>query len=264
MLKSLVHLDVMERMGAALLNAGWYIDQKTGKYSVIGRSVTSHERKWVYVNPVPFSPCNIYQMIVNSCGFIPSNCLNCWKIVVKPHTFYELMKLREFMQEYTEGHIYKKRFCKCGIEERAYTPVNYGGYFYNRSKEEGLMRWRAVREGMDKINPHIPVILKRYCTEFELQLGPSDKYEWPDGTAQLEAAIFKAVDLKSQGKNRLQPDYLVAHNIRKWMEFAWSIGDMTVMGFNDGQPLFTPIVTYHDHLLEERLEPKGGKVNVEA
>jgi len=254
MLKSLVHLDVINKMGAALRAAGWHIDEETGRYSVIGRSVVSVDRKWVYVNPIPFSPCNIYQMIASTCNFVPTNCLNCWKVVVKPFTFYELMQLMKFQKEYTEGHLYKDRFCKCGIEERGYTSHNYGGYFYNRSKEEGLQCWEEVRDGIDKINPRIPVILKRYCTEFELAMGPSDKYEQPEGTKDLEAAIFAAIDVESQGNNRLQPEYLAAHNIRMWMEHAWLIGDMTVMKFNDGEPLFTPSVTYHDHLLEERMD----------
>lgn len=250
MLKNIVQLDVIERMGSALTSAGWYIDVETQKYSCKGRVFHAPDKPWIYVNPVAGAACNVYQTIVDTCRFIPTPCLNCWKIVVKPRTLFELFKLYEFQVNFTKDCIGVDRFCKCGIETRAYVPQNYGGYFYTDSKAQGLRRYAEVREAVDKINPHIPVVLKRYCTEFELNLGPSDQYEWVPGTEALESAIFNAVDIKSIGKPTLQPDYLKAHVMRKWIEFAWDRADQTAIMFNDNQPLFPPVVTYHNHEIE--------------
>lgn len=248
MLKQLVQLDIIERLGDALAAQRWHMCTKTKKYTCAGRTAFDPEKKWIYTNPRPYdSACSIYQMIVSYCNFIPTPCLNCWKVVVKPFSLFELMELYKFQKSFTKDYKKKDRFCKCGIEERQYVHYNYGGYFYCDSKEQGLERYEQVRKAVDKINPNIPVILKRYCTEFELKLGPSDQYEWQPGTKALENAIFDAIDLNSIGMNVTQPDYLVAHNLRKWIEFAWGIGDHTVIMFNDNQPLYSPCVTYHEH-----------------
>jgi len=89
------------------------------------------------------------------------------------------------------------------------------------------------------------VTLKRYCTEFEIKLGPSNEYQWQDGIEDIEKAIFAAVDLESIGRPALQPTWLVGHIVRKWIEHAWDRADPTAIMFNDNQPLYTPSVTYH-------------------
>ncbi len=245
MLKSLVSLDAIERVGNRLASEGWYIDCKTNMYSCAGRVFHSPDKPWIYVNPQPGAGCPVYQAIVDGCKFIPTPCLNCWKVVVAPNSLFELMQLYKLQIEFTADRMGTGRFCKCGTEIRPYTHRNYGGYFYCKSQEHGLHRYEQVRKMADEINPNINVTLKRYCTEFELALGPSDKYEWVDGTADLEAAIFNAVDISSIGDPLLQPDFLKGHIIRKWIEFAWDRGDPTALMFNDNDPLFPPSVTYH-------------------
>jgi hypothetical protein len=245
MLKNLVTLDVVERLGERLKQDAWYVDAVTGKYSCKGRVFHNPDKPWIYVNPAIGVGCSVYQAIVDHCKFIPSPCLACWKVVVKPNSLYELMRLYEFQREFSADRMGTGHFCKCGIETRPYVPQSYGGYFYCQSLEHGLHRYQQVRAAVDKINPNIPVVLKRYCTEFELALGPSDKYQWVEGTEALEAAVFNAIDFDSIGKPCLQPAFMVRHIIRKWIEFAWDRGDSTAIMFNDNQPLFPPVVTYH-------------------
>jgi hypothetical protein len=156
------------------------------------------------------------------------------------------MKLKEFQENFTKDFMLKDRFCKCGIETREYVPRNYGGYFYTNSLEQGRERWRQVRNAMDKINPQIPVTLKRYCTEFEIKLGPSDQYKQPEGAKDMERRIFEAVDVQSMGDNPPQPEFLKEHILSKWMVHAWDRADLTVMMYNDGQPLYSPTITYHE------------------
>jgi hypothetical protein len=247
MLKSIVRFNVTRVLGDALEQNRWYMDLKTRKYSCEGRAFFSKDKHWVYVNPRQEDACcTVYQLIVDNCGFIPSPCLRCWKVVVKPRTLFELMKLWQFEKEFTADCMGEDRYCKCGIEERPWVHYNYGGYFYCDSLEQGLLRYDEVRAGVDLIDPEIPVILKRYCTEFEIKLGPSDKYERPNWADAMEANIFDAVDLGSIGTNEVQPSYLVEYCLGKWIEFAWDRGDPTAILFNDNEPLYSPCVTYHD------------------
>jgi hypothetical protein len=51
--------------------------------------------------------------------------------------------------------------------------------------------------------------------------------------------------MESLGKNELQPPELVEYCIGQWIEFAWDRGDPTAIYFNDNQPLYEPVVTYH-------------------
>jgi len=255
MLKQLIQFDVLERFKESLLERGWYINLLTKKitpHMTVGLDPKKY--MWIYVNPDPKLKCLIYQVIVDKFNFIPSPCLGCWKVVVAPRTLHELMELKVFQAKFSKDYMHKDRFCKCGIELRDWVPRNYGGYFYTSSKQEGLERYLQVRAGIDKINPEIPVILKRYCTEFEIKLGPSDKYEWENGTDNLERHIFDALDLSGLSDNAIQPDYQIAHNLVEWIKFAWSIGDPTAEAFNDSQPLYTPAVTYHDELLDKVVE----------
>jgi len=246
MLKKLVTLDVVDIIGQTLQEQGWFIDERTGKYSCEGRVFHNPDKPWIYVNPEPGTPCSVYQVIVDKCNFIPKHCLSCWKVVVKPRTLYELMRVLKLQEDWTQGYLGKGRFCKCGIELRTWVPQLYGAYFYTRSKGQGLARWEEVRKMVDAINPNIPVILKRYCTEFELRLGPSDQYRPPAHAEALEREIWGALDIEPLVRTvSLQPAYLRGHVIRKWIEWAWSAGDETAMAFNDGEPLYTPSVTYH-------------------
>jgi len=246
MLKNIVKYNPIYRLGKALTEARWGMDTVTKKYTSAGPVFFDPLKKWVFVNPVPDeAACSIYTIITDNCGFITSPCLKCWKVVAKPFTLKELMALYEFQKEFTANYMATDRFCKCGIEERPWTPYNYGGYFYNKSKQQGLERYEQVRKAMDKINPKIPVILKRYCTEFEIKLGPSDKYKRFEGADILEKRIFDIIDLSCIGKNVTQPADIVESNLAEWVKFAWDRGDPTAKDFNDGEPLYTPCVTYH-------------------
>ena len=135
-------------------------------------------------------------------------------------------------------------WCKCGVEQRDFVPRNYGGYFYCKGLEVGLARYQTVRNLVDEfISPDVDVILKRFCTEFELMLGPSDKYQPPDWADEREKQIWETTEFNDPAF--IQPKYVRDHAIQYWMLFAWGRGDKTVMLYNNGQPLFPPSVTYH-------------------
>lgn len=245
--------DVIGILKNCLMQQGWYIDMDTGLLTCKGRASHDPERPWVYVNPDPERKCGVYTAIADNFGFIPQPCLDCWKVVVKPRTVKELMELYKLQMSFSKDHEGTDRFCKCGIEIRDYVPQNYGGYFYCNSQVQGLKRWQEVRDLVDKINPKIPVTLKRYCTEFELRYGDSDKYEQAPGAEELQKEIFDVIDWEELNDNPPQPDSLVNHILVRWIKHAWNIADMTCILFNGNQPLMPPSVTYHDHLIKKGL-----------
>jgi hypothetical protein len=223
-----------------ILGTGRYIDvhdHKIHKFPAIDTN-----RPWIYVNPNPDMHCYEFQMIVKGFGFIPRRCLECWKVVVMPRSFHELMLLLDLQEKVIKDN--PQFWCKCGIEERWFVPRHYGGYFYCLGENVGIVRYHTVRKLVNEnISPDTNVILKRYCTEFELGLGPSDKYKRPDWADEKEKDIWDCINIESTSWK--QPKLVKDHTIFNWMQFAWSRGDRTVTLYNNGRDLVPPSVTYH-------------------
>lgn len=223
-----------------LLNDGWYIDNETGR--VTCSTGMKWDVPWIYPNPNPNMHCifnfNLYEMV----RIVPRYCRDCFKVVIRPNTVAQLIRLYELM---TTKFISLGLYCKCGIEERKYVHGNYGGYQYNRGLKQGKERYKTIRNMIDLyIGSDVGVILKRGCTEMELNTGPSKKYVVPEWADELEDKIMEVVELPK--KNLPTPKFLAAHVIRKWLEFAWDRGDKTCLEFSDGIPIFpNKIDTYH-------------------
>jgi hypothetical protein len=172
--------------------------------------------------------------------WVPSDCQGCWKVVVRPPTLLALFALE---------HLQKRldRPSKCGIEVRESVHGLYGGYFYNLSLEDGRECYAAVRAAVDAdelLGPDVPVLLKRGCTEYELEAGPSDEWKVTPDQERAEAEIKRL--FVSDHNFSAQPDHLVTRVHRKWIEFAYAAGDETYKHFTNGEPLFPPYVTYHE------------------
>lgn len=209
------------------------------------------DRVWHYINNPPNALCDWYHDIVALFGFIPTRCLGCWKVVVRPQNLQQLFLLQALMIEMSEKD--PECYCKCGIEVRAFVFGNYGGYFYQTSKEAMQERYLQVRELVnEKISPLVDVIPKRYCSEFERQFGPSDQYKQPANAAHWEEAIKEGCHMVPFPYD--QPDKVVRKVMREWIKHAWSIGDPTVNIYTDNVPLSPPVVRY---LPEHKEETRG-------
>lgn len=193
----------------------------------------------------PTRKCSFFLDVINQCyGFIHSRCHNCYKVVVRPKTLTQLMGLLKIQERLDV-------FSKCGVEVRKYVSGLYGSYFYADSIEEGRERYRQVRKLVDdNLSEKVTVILKRGCTEYEMQYGRSDKWDSPN-TKQLmkekridELYVVENYDL-------IQPDCLKAKTILGWIEFAFEYGDETYKQFTGGQTLGLLPVTYHTVLYPE-------------
>ena len=224
------------------LGSGYGISRESGKIEPITPFI-EHDVPWIYVHPDPGKNCGVSTMIFEMFKFVPSECMNCWKVVVLPRTVEELFKLYEAQLDIAVPNNW---YCKCGIDVRPWTPHNYGGYFYNLGFPQGLKRYNQVRKMVDeRISPDVPVVLKRYCTEFELECGPTKQYKRPPGCESTEKLVYQSIDLR-KFKYMHQPQYLKDSIKLKWLRRAWKIGDMTCKQFNGGKPFYRPLDTYHD------------------
>ena len=202
---------------------------------------------WVFAKSDLELRCDIFHKVFfDICHFIPSRCRICYKVVVRPRTLRELFDLHELQREMMVPS-------KCGIEKRLTTSSLYGGYFYCKGKEEGLEQYQEVRKAVnEQLSPETPVILKRYCTEFEIgpgAKGPSDAL--PDMTEDEKWKETYILDrFPSAGFSTPQPDHIVANVMIDWIHYAYrfhaATGDETYLEFTDSSPLFQDYVTYHD------------------
>ena len=247
--RELLGSNIIPRMKrGAMFEPGRWIDLEDQKLHQMG--AIDPDVNWIYVNPDTKRYCMIYRQIETGFGFIPTRCLNCWKVVVVPRSFHELMQLYELMKRMSGDE--PNCFCKCGVESRNEVNRHYGGYFYCPSRGTGVRRYKIVRAEVDKhLSPDVTVLLKRYCTEFEYRYGPSDKYKQPEGAVSIENEVYR--NLKFQTECYSQPEWVKRHVIQNWMFFAWGRGDKTVTLYNDNKPLFPPYVTYHK---EPKARPK--------
>jgi hypothetical protein len=137
-----------------------------------------------------------------------------------------------------------------GIELRDYTPRFYGGYFYNNSLDEGLERYREVREAVDQvISPDVDVILKRACTEFEMIKGPSHMWNLSANDERIINLVEHYINMNEIGHQ--QTDMSKYYVRLKWAIWAHMNGDQTYMDYNDGEPLWPSCLTYHDKPIDD-------------
>ena len=169
---------------------------------------------------------------------LPPPCMGCFKVVVMPETLTDLFKIHE-LQKNLGLH------SKCGIEQRPYTPRLYGGYWYaplGCSIEEAQELGKKVKGEVDKLfGGRVKTILKRACTEMELQYGNSNEWElteYDEFHYSLFDAMFAKVELPKE-----VPGFALTHTMKQWIEFAYEHGDKTCEKYMD-KPIVNPPVDY--------------------
>ena len=243
----IVDLDIVEKL-RPLLKSGYYFDMETGL--IKAPTARAWDMPWIYTNPCKQRNCIYYfTVLFGRLSVLPKKCTECWKVVVRPRTFHELVQLMHLQEE-------QKLRSKCGTEVRSYVHGLYGGYYYNDSLDEGRCIYQIVKHDVSKIiGPDVQVILKRGCTELEYAFGPSNKWKRTERDERLETLANGWVD--SYTDEREQAGIIKLHIYRKWMEFAWEHGDDTVMAYNGGKPLTIPYVTYHEEAHDAALAAEG-------
>jgi len=199
---------------------------------------------WCHAKHLSTKHCSLDStMIFNTYGIITPRCMSCWKTVVTPKNFDELMTWYKIQNG---GEI--EFPSKCGIELRDYTPKHYGAYHYANSLEEGREQYeeckRIAKKYLSKKTAD-SVILKRACTEFEMLKGPSNCWFLKEEEEHLLALIDQFVEFpninKNQDKNVGHP-----HIQMRWALWAHANGDWSYLPYNDDVPLFPGYVKYHE------------------
>lgn len=244
---NLNRLNLVKKFRDNILGArgGYYARPEDGKF-VPRFPSAALDAPWVYVKVHQQLRCDVYHRVIfRHLKIIPSTCRSCWKVVVMPRTVVELFDLYELQKDTGVP-------CKCGIELRRTDTRLYGGYFYCQGEKEGLERYKQVRKLVSKhLSPKTNVILKRYCSEYEIGdgqdkgLGPSD--ELSDLTEdELWMENYILTNFPPAGFGMPQPDHIVSHAMMEWIHHAFKYGDDTYKVFTDGSPLFPSCVTYHE------------------
>lgn len=239
---NLSKLDLIKKLEKLLAGGGYILREEDGRF-VPPRTAMGYDVPWVYVKSIEGNRCDLaHKVYAELLDHIPSFCRECYKVVVRPRTLEELFDLLELQVQMGVP-------CKCGIERRETVKGLYGGYFYCRGVEEGKKRYKEVRKLVNEhLSPETTVLLKRYCTEFEIgeySKGPSNEY--PDATWEDKEMELWVEDLIPRvGHPTEQPDHVRAHVMRKWIHYAYQNGDETYKLFTDGSPLFPGYITYHE------------------
>lgn len=222
-----------------LINQGYYLDMD-GKLKCASRVAT--DMPWVFCRQDDSRKCNLWHGIFfNVFGWLPSPCLECWKVVVRPKSLKDLFELREVQRD-------MELSSKCGIEVRDSVHGLYGGYWYCDSIGHGKQVWAAVKKEVDsRLSADTPVMLKRGCTEFELKFG--DSANWEEHVNEQQIYMEKKLSCFIDTKERIeQPDVVKEAIYKKWIEYAHANGDSTYRLFTDNKPLYAPYRTYHDEV----------------
>jgi hypothetical protein len=145
--------------------------------------------------------------------FIPSECQKCYKVVIRPESYDDLLKLYPIMKELDFAS-------KLGIEKRESVDSLYGAYFYCNSLKEGLDRLDTVNFALTGTN--MKAFLKRGCTEYESEFGPSNTWEVKTGQYAIEKEVFDRVEIDNSKRKQTETD--IFNIMESWKEFAEALG----------------------------------------
>lgn len=182
-------------------------------------------------------------------SFVPTACMDCWKVVARPRNFDEAMRTLEIMKDL-------RLMSKIGTEQRNTVPALWGAYFYNNTKREGLDCYQEVYAALrDPIFGDVPedeldkvLLLKRGCTEYEQGVnGPSNTWQPFPGQENLEKYLKSRIEIMQA--NEGQSDFLKEMVLENWKPWAHSRGDLSYVPYNEGKRLTPEYVTYHHEIM---------------
>lgn len=182
-----------------------------------------------------FSSAILFNLVLKNFypHLVPSYCQECWKIVARPQTLRQLWDICDLQASMQIPS-------KAGIEQRKEVFGLYGAYWYNRSLEDGKELYKKLSELIE-----VPLILKRGCTEMEMNCGDSSKWQVYPNQLETEEKFRNLIVIEKYNPV-IQTDWVIRNIKRRWIEWAWEHGDKTVYEFTDGKPLVPAYRTYHE------------------
>ncbi len=195
-------------------------------------------RNWVIVFNGPPLECRFLMQLMFKIAYgrsaAPHGCSACYKVKVAPGSLRELV---------AAWRIAKRVECtsKWGIDFfNPYSQDVYAGYFYTSGLDAARRLLKVVREAFDadpNLGPGIPITIKRGCSEYEIALGPLDRFDFKPEMAEVEDYLksrFRWPQRAGRG------DAVLAH----WIDVAFRMGDDTYLDFTDGKRLRPRTTTY--------------------
>jgi hypothetical protein len=221
------HKIVAEAMTGMIQNArkaGIGVSRREdGRFQFDKEWIFTPDLPWIFIKADDRMNCLLWRDVTyniisrrlrKSYQFVPTGCQECYKVVVKIHTYLDMLSLEKAMTAANWPS-------KIGIERRPYVKGLYGAYFYNRGLDEGLKRLEEVKQlyidaECGALDPEI--YLKRGCTEMEMEQGRSDQWKTTVLQTNIERIMGLTLYTKSQ---KLQTDAEKADIRDKWADFAW-------------------------------------------
>lgn len=216
--------------------------------------------------------CFTWHTIMFNCfdNFVHEFCkLRCYKVVVKTRNFLDVMHFRAAVlgapQHY--GDLMPIQG-KCGKDERTYTDSPYNAFIYCDGLEDALKKYQFIRRLVNEQVPdgeNINIIVKRTCTEFEREHGPTDGPFWQSMTEDELHFQHLLEDIYVNVKHSsIQPDWMQNKLIFDLAEWANMIGDRSWIHYFEGNEDFMTMkaVTYHQLLIgeaEDKTETEEGQ-----
>jgi hypothetical protein len=235
------------------------VDPKTLRINYTEQSMDWNGNWLFFGNHTALRDCFLWHSIMfKHFKLVPEYCrLRCYKVVVKVRNFMEAIQFHNLMLAgpLTEGNIVPIQG-KVGMDTRFYSEGVFNGFIYADGLEDALEKYAYVRQAVSAyLSPDIPVIIKRTCTEFEREFGPTDSPYW-QSMSQEDLDIQHHLEdiFHSELNMSIQPDWIKNKLIIRFARWANTVGDKTWAEYFGTDHLTMKAVTYQ-HLV------KGDKNN---
>jgi len=200
-----------------------------GKLRLIGDDCFLTNGPWINVRTAVDRACFLWSQIYYRCyKIIPRGCFNCWKLVARPRSLTELIKVHKLQ-------VRMDLPSKSGIERREYGLHKgiYGSYWYcpmEGGYAGALEHLAMIQKTLHKeISKSLKVVLKRSCTEMENSAGPSDAWVYPEEQHMLEDVLDSVWDIPPD--NCPEPMVLKTTIMRRWIEHGITHRDPEAMKY---------------------------------
>jgi hypothetical protein len=204
-----------------LTRAGWFWDNDGVLRKI--QAGLAHLTPWRH-SPTPIpgqtQDCKYLQLVAKAIRdhapgstAQPAFCMDCYKVVMKLRSLGDVAVV-ELWQQFGEASEWA---CKVGADMRNYTGSHWGAYFYCRGMEAGQRRLKQVEQWRDANLPGVEVFLKRGCTEYERDTGPSSRWESDPIADEIEREAGMFIDPGPIIHN--QPDVLADSVHSRWHDW---------------------------------------------
>lgn len=214
---------------------GWLTRLEDGRWALPEKPWSPN---WMYVGDTSFCRFNMPFLFRGAYGSaqVPWSCRNCFKVKVRLESF------RQLQAAYAIAKTLDAPAAKCGpTVDMATSADRYSMFVYLNGLDAARQMRAKVRAAADahpQLGPDVQVIIKRGCTEFEIACGPSDRWTFPEGLAELEERLYATFAAPAS------PRPPKAASLACWIATAFRIGDETYLDATGGRRLYPAVVTY--------------------